>query len=374
MRAQRRAWRLRPSGWIARLAARPGFQRLASRTPGLSHLAARDGAGLFDVVQGFVRSQALFALVSLDLPRTLMAGPAGAEELSGRAGVPAERLGLLLQAGAAIGILKRRRDGRFALARRGAALCGVPGLEAMILHHAAFYRDMADPVSLLRGDADTEVAGAWPYLRGGGGAMQPRAVEAYSRLMAETQKLVAADTLRAAGLDGVRKLMDVGGGTGAFLMEVARAKPDVELSLFDLAAVGEFARERIEAAGLARRIAIHAGSFLDGPLPRGADAISLVRVLYDHDEEDVSRILGACFAALPRGGRLIVSEPMSGGDRPDPVTDVYFAFYTLAMRSGRTRSAKALARLVRRAGFGSVALPRPPRPYVTSVLTAVRPR
>jgi demethylspheroidene O-methyltransferase len=76
------------------------------------------------------------------------------------------------------------------------------------------------------------------------------------------------------------------------------------------------------------------------------------------------------FAALPRGGRLIISEPMSGGDRPDAITDTYFAFYTLAMGTGRTRSAARLAGLVTAAGFDSVTIRPGPRPYITGLVLA----
>ncbi len=74
-------------------------------------------------------------------------------------------------------------------------------------------------------------------------------------------------------------------------------------------------------------------------------------MLYDHADETVLALLRAVHAALPEGGRLIVSEPMSGGARPDPITDTYFAFYTLAMGTGRTRSAARIAELMDEAGF-----------------------
>jgi demethylspheroidene O-methyltransferase len=69
---------------------------------------------------------------------------------------------------------------------------------------------------------------------------------------------------------------------------------------------------------------------------------------------------------------ILVSEPMSGGDRPDPATDVYFAVYTLAMRTGRTRSAAEIAEILRRAGFADLRLRPGDRPYVTSAVTAIR--
>ncbi|MDO8884439.1 methyltransferase, partial [Pseudotabrizicola sp.] len=74
----------------------------------------------------------------------------------------------------------------------------------------------------------------------------------------------------------------------------------------------------------------------------------------------------------PPGGRVIISEPMSGGARPDPATDVYFAVYTLAMQTGRTRSAADIADLLAAAGFTAVRSLPGPRPYVTSAITAER--
>ena len=191
--------------------------------------------------------------------------------------------------------------------------------------------------------------------------------------MADSQTLVAADTLRLAAFTGIRHLMDVGGGTGAFLTAVGQAHPDLRLSLFDLPAVVPEAEARFRAAGLAGRTTIHPGSFRDTALPQGADAISLVRVLYDHADTTVSALLAACLHALPPGGRLILSEPMSGGDRPDPSTDVYFSVYTLAMGTGKTRSPAQIAALLSTAGFSEIQTKWGFRPFVTSVVQARRP-
>ncbi len=64
---------------------------------------------------------------------------------------------------------------------------------------------------------------------------------------------------------------------------------------------------------------------------------------------------------------------MSGGTRPDPATDVYFAVYTLAMGTGRTRSAARIAQLAEIAGFSEISVRPGFRPFVTSVLQARRP-
>ncbi|SLN57688.1 Demethylspheroidene O-methyltransferase [Roseovarius gaetbuli] len=108
-----------PGGWITRLIARPGFQRWASGFPLTRGVARRDGAAIFDIVQGFVQSQVLSALVELEVFQRLAEAPHSARDLGPRAGVPEEHMQILLQAGAALGLLKGRRDGRFALSRRG---------------------------------------------------------------------------------------------------------------------------------------------------------------------------------------------------------------------------------------------------------------
>lgn len=362
------------STWFNRLVASPAFQARTARIPFLRGLARAEGAALFDLAQGFVRSQALQALVALRVPRILLDGPADVETLAARCAAPVERMATLLRAGAAMGLLRRRRDGRFRLTIRGAALMGAPGLEGMILHHRVLYGDLADPAAFVRGQTDPELARFWPYVFGAGAATDPAAAERYSRLMTDTQALVAADALRLIDLSGVSRLMDVGGGTGAFVEAAAAARPALALTLFDLPPVAEAAAARLAGIGLSDRVDIVPGSFRDDPLPRGADAVSLVRVLYDHADETVRALLRAAFDALPPGGRLFVAEPMSGGDRPDPVTDVYFAFYCMAMRTGRVRSGAEIAALLREAGFVEVAHRRGDRPYVASVVVGRRPQ
>lgn len=361
-----------PAGWLTRLIARPAFQAWAGRFPLTRGIARRDGAALFDIVQGFVQSQVLSALVEVDLLAPLaQQGASFPADLASGTGITPERMEILLQAGAALGLLKRHRGGRFSLARRGAAVLGVPGLQAMIRHHAAFYADMADPVALLRGRVDTGLSRFWPYVLGDGVA--PETAARYSDLMAQSLQLVAQDALRMVPLTGVGRLLDVGGGSGAFLRAVAVRYPGMDLMLFDLPQVIGAADGWLECGGLSRRVTLHAGSFRDDPLPRGADAVSLVRVLYDHDDRTVRALLRKVHDALPPGGHLLVVEPMAGGARPERAGDVYFAFYTMAMGTGRARSATRIAELCREAGFDDVRTPRAPRPYVTSALLCTRP-
>jgi demethylspheroidene O-methyltransferase len=365
--------RLRFGAWRNRLVASRRFQAWASRFLLTRGIAKREGEALFDLVAGFVHSQVLHALVELRILHMLLDAPATVREVAGWTNLDPRRAEVLLRAGVALGLLSLRRDGRFALSRRGAALLGVPGLEAMILHHRAFYRDLQDPVGFFRDGSDTELARFWPYVFGKAAEIEPEVARTYSDLMADSQALVAEETLRTVRFDGIPRLMDVGGGSGAFLAAVAIAHPTLRGMLFDLPEVVPAAEERFRRSGLSDRIAVVGGSFRDEALPRGADAISLVRVLYDHADDTVALLLRRAREALPPGGRLIVSEPMTGGDSPSRPGDTYFALYTMAMGTGRTRSTAEIARHLRDAGFADVTERRASRPFVTSVVEARHP-
>jgi demethylspheroidene O-methyltransferase len=351
---------------LLRLAGSRRFHTVAARLPLLRRFARSEGAAIFDLAQGFVRAQVLVALVDLGVLQALKDGPKPVQDLANAVGLTAARMAILAQGGAAIGVLKRRADGRFGLSLRGASLLAVPGLIGMIQHHSAFYADMADPIALLRGGAaPTQLSQVWPYVFGAGAATDPARAARYSALMADTQTLVADEVLSHISLTKTKRLLDVGGGTGAFLAAVGTRYPAMQLHLFDLPAV-------LAGANSGTRVQRHSGSFRDDPLPNVADTISLIRVLYDHDDATVAALLRAVHDALPKGGQLLVAEPMSGGANPDPITDVYFALYTLAMQTGRTRSADEIAAMMATAGFVDIQKIQCFRSYIAGIVTGRR--
>ncbi len=358
-------------GWLVRLAASPRFQSWAARFPLTKGLVRREGEAMFDLVAGFCHSQILQAIVRFEIPKMLLEEQLTVASLAQRCHVPIDRMQVLVQGGVAIGILAIRKD-HITLTTRGAALATVPGLQGMIAHHDVLYRDLTDPVAFFRGESETELAHFWPYVFGAGGAEDPKIAATYSQLMSDSQTLVAEDTLITVSLLGATHVMDVGGGTGAFLAAVGQRYPDLHLTLFDLPAVLPQAQDRFAKLGFENRTTITPGSFRDAPLPQGADLITLVRVLYDHADETVMHLLRAVHAALPKGGRILVSEPMTGGDSPEKAGDAYFALYCIAMRTGRARSAHQIGAMLNAAGFDRVEMPRPQRAFVTSVVTAVK--
>jgi demethylspheroidene O-methyltransferase len=179
--------------------------------------------------------------------------------------------------------------------------------------------------------------------------------------MAATQGMVAAEILSAYDFGKHRAVLDAGGGDGSFLRRLGADYPHLALKLFDLPEVVGLAPAGMAAVG---------GDLLEGPWPAGADLITLIRVLHDHPDESVVRILRQARAALPVGGTLLVAEPMAAAKGAEPVGAAYFGFYLLAMGSGRARRFELLRALLQAAGFGRVRRHATGQPLITSVIAA----
>ncbi|WP_315750168.1 MULTISPECIES: methyltransferase [unclassified Bradyrhizobium] len=359
-------------GWRDGLLASAAFQRWAAAFPLTRPIARKRAAQLFDLCAGFVYSQTLAACVQLDLFEGLRSGPRDVATLASRAAMAPDAMLSLCEAASALQLLERRGAARYGLGPLGAALLGNPGIAAMVRHHAALYADLTDPVALLRGhDRQRRLAQYWPYaLDKTGDALTPDSVAPYTALMAASQPMIADIVLAAYPLSGHRCLLDVGGGDGSFLAAAARAAPQLQLELFDLPGVAAIAQERLARAGLADRVTITAGSFYDDALPTGADVISLIRVVHDHDDDAVARLLAKVRAALPDDGVLLLGEPMREAAGGADGVSAYFEIYLRAMGQGRPRSAARLRDLLQAAGFSQVRVLRTRIPLIASVIVA----
>lgn len=356
-----------------RLISKPTFQTWSSGFPLTRPYALWSTRQVFDLTAGFVYAQTLLALVRLDLLEPLLKRAWSESELAARAGVAPARFARLVDAAESLDVL-RRTSGGIELGRNGAPLAGNPALRALVEHNAVFYRDLADPVGLLRGDVRTELSTYWPYAtEGDPSKIAADRVLAYSELMAQSQPVITAEILDAIEFERGQRLLDVGGGMAAFVLGAAERHPGLELAMFDLPGVASHARGKIEASKHAGRIEVHGGDFFADALPGDRDVVTLIRILHDHDDPDVRRILRNVRGALRSGGRLVVAEPMSGVPGAGAVGPAYFSLYLLAMGKGRPRTPDELAGFLEEAGFTEVRRLRSRSPVLATLLVARAP-
>jgi demethylspheroidene O-methyltransferase len=350
----------------------PKFQRWAAAFPLTRPTARRRARALFDLCAGFVYSQILYACVRLKLFELLAAEPQTAAQISAALQLPQDSTERLLEAAVSLRLVERRAPDRFGLGALGSAMMGNPAVSAMVEHHHLLYADLHDPVRLLRGEQrQTELGKYWAYAATDKPASLPVAdTAAYTALMGDSVPLVAEEILDAYPLGKHRCLLDVGGGDGSFLAATALRYPHLQVVLFDLPPVAERAAHRFAELGLGPRARTVGGDFLQEPLPRCADIISLVRVVHDHTDEAAATLVQAAFHALPDKGVLLLAEPMLGTPGAGPVGEAYFGFYLLAMGRGRLRAPEELQRMLLKAGFASANLAATRQPLQSRLIIA----
>lgn len=343
------------------------FQSFCARFWPTRPIARANAASVFDLCAGFVYSQVLFTCVKLDLLALLHKNALTLEDVVSQIELPFDGAARLFKAAVAINILERRSGGRFGLGPVGAAVLGNAGLQGMILHHAHLYADLADPVGLLQErTTQTELANYWAYSRATEQTERPpQYVQDYSALMSQTLNVIAEEVINAYPMGRHKRLLDVGGGDGAFLAAVGARVKDLELGLFDLPPVAQLAAKRFE--GGSHSVEITGGNMFEDAWPVGADLISLVRVALDHDDSAVMKIYEKARLALKPGATLLIAEPMSDSPR---VGDAYFGFYLWAMGSGRARTMAEHRQMLSAAGFQSVKVINTAQPVLVRILAA----
>ncbi|MEV4319870.1 methyltransferase [Actinocrispum sp. NPDC049592] len=155
-------------------------------------------------------------------------------------------------------------------------------------------------------------------------AGDPKMVELFWRGMHSLAVFTARALAEAYDFSGVRRLLDVGGGGAAYTIELCRAYPDLTATVFDLPFVCEQTTERIAEAGLSDRITCVGGDFFTDDLPAGHDVALLSSVMHDWSEQEDLSILRRVRAALPSGGRIIISELLMDDDKTGPVPAAMF--------------------------------------------------
>ncbi|MEM0900261.1 MAG: methyltransferase [Pseudomonadota bacterium] len=359
--------------WRTAKIADPAFRRFAQRFFLTRPTANKNANDLYALTSGFIHSQVLHACVEMGILHILRDQQRTTEDLADRLCVIPERLLALLNSAAAIGLVRETKSGLWALDDTGAVVESNGGIRALIQHHQDVYEDLADLPGLLRYPSrETRTAKVWSYVRAEGGPanVSTRNAERYSELMRVTQDMVIDGVLDAYNFSQHRALLDVGGGSGAFVEALHSRFPELGLGLIDLPPVAKEAETRLTRIGLQGKIECHGGSFFDAELASEPDCYSLVRVLYDHDDDAALIILKNVRRAMTNGDTLLIAEPMDGNSPGEQLAGAYFHMYLLAMRSGKCRTAARHIELLRAAGFKNTRKIKTNLPVATGLIVA----
>src|SRR5580692_10484491 len=270
------------------------------------------------------------------------------DDLAERAGADPDALARMLRHLVQHGVFTEPRPGRFAANQTAAMLrAGQPGAGWLDLDGFGGRMDLA-----FTGLAHSVRTGepAWERVFG-----QPfwAYLDANPEIGASFDAIMAVDAGSAAVADGydwttVRHVADIGGGTGTLIAEVLRRHPQLHGSVADLPETAARARQYLAGLGLDGRCEVVGQSFFD-PLPPGADAYLLNRVIHDWDDAAASAILRRCAEAAGSGGRVLVIE--SHATDGDPAAFAEMNLRMLVLAGGRERTIDDYSALAAGAGL-----------------------
>lgn len=160
---------------------------------------------------------------------------------------------------------------------------------------------------------------------------------------------------RAIDLSGARRLLDVGGGSAAFDIELCRLYPNLTATVYELPKVADIAAGKVDEAGFSGRIATVTGDFFaDASLPDGYDTILLSMIMHDWSEARCRVILQKCWAALPSGGQVIIAELLVNDARTGPPAAALMSLNMLVETEGRNYTPAEYAAWLDDLGFRDI--------------------
>jgi len=291
---------------------------------------------VFDIAFGYMASKALFAATHLRIFDELAAGPKSLEELAKATRAEERGLSTLLTALVSVGLLEpvgETGDGfRNAPASQAMLVSGPEGSFADYCRNQIdrqmypFLHNIAD---VLRGRRDTvpfEDYEAWF-----GDAAE---ASLYSESQHEASLPAAALLAAVTDLSGCRRLLDVGGGSGAFSITLCRRYPELSATVLDFPNVVEVGRRFVTEAGLEERIGFIAGNALEVDWPGGQDVVLFSYVSGSVAAEGVRELYRRAHQALRPGGIVLVHDFMVDDDLSGPRLPALWAFQHAAFTPG----------------------------------------
>ena len=267
------------------------------------------------IAYGFMASKALFAALEIGLFSLLADGPRTSAALAAETGVAPNRLGTLLRALTALGLLIADDEGfRNAPAAQRHL---VRGARADI---GEYYRlQVGRQIYPALTHLDAGIAGhgvafaGFDELMGSADEAATFTVGQHCASLELARKLVDQLPLAQA-----RTLLDVGAGSGAFAIAFCERHPALRATLLDFPQTLDVARSYRDAAGLTDRIALIPGNATSTDWPGGQDVVLMSYLLSALTADEADAALAAAHHSLRPGGLLVVHDFMLDDDEPGP--------------------------------------------------------
>lgn len=312
---------------------------------------------------------ALHAGVKLDLFTPLSEESSTAVDLARKNGLNERGLAMLLDALAAMELLKKI-DGRYQCTPFAAEFLSTTSskyLGHIIKHHHHLVEGWAQ--------LDKSVQSGEPVRNRV--SHEPSEIERESFLlgMFNLAMMMAPKIVPQIDLSGRRHLLDLGGGPGTYAIHFCLHNPELQATIFDLPGSRQFAEKTVAQFSLQERIAFQAGDFQEDRIAGRYDVAWLSHVLHGEGQAGCLNMLQKTVESLEPEGVLLVQEFILEDDRANPVFPALFSLnMLLGTAEGQAYSERELSELLLAAGLEKIERLSLDLPNGAGVMVGRRPK
>jgi precorrin-6B methylase 2 len=280
-------------------------------------------AQLLRLIYGGQVAQIIYVAVKVEVPELLAAGSRTTSELATATAIEKRTLRRVLRALIALGLCCEVEPERYVLSELGQFLRSdhPRSLRARIILNT----EVLSPIwGRMLDTTRTGASGAlaalgvpfYEYLQ-----RNPEAGALFDRTMADAIRYRVQAALEACDFSVFRKVVDVGGGNGTFMVEMLKRWTGLEGVIFELPGVAERTRRTIAAMPESARCTVDAGNALER-VTEGANCYVLSNVLVSMTDDEAVKILQSCWRAMARDGKVIIVEWImpTVAEQSDPFT------------------------------------------------------
>lgn len=173
----------------------------------------------------------------------------------------------------------------------------------------------------------------------------------------------AEKTAEILDLDGVHKMLDLGGGSGAYAIAFTKHKPDIKAAVFDLPTVIPLTRKYVSEEGLGNKIEFIEGDMIADAFGEGYDLVWISAICHMFGPDENLKIFKKVYNALNPNGRIIVQDFILNEDKTSPRFGAVFALNMLVnTKAGSSYSKPEYFTWLSSAGFNDIQLMALPGP------------